>query len=445
MTQRLSFRAKVALMLAFSLGVSSAFPLIALFQLNSFEPTFRVTVEERINEYVTTSELNNSLIIYDSNLWKFVASGNKSWLTDAEAAKQIITREIKDLYDEFKVSKPLTDSVKSIEQLQQQYFATAEQIVHSKSRTAEKTAQLTSEYNRLLVRVFNATNRLNQLKKKELVQTGRTVRDRYQELLWIAIMMGVIFTPLLIGIALLIYNTTAKPVRQLTDVIKKVSENDFTDMSKMVKDTDTIIQSRKPNDELTVLARAIRNLGQQIEDKTRDLEKLVVTDEKTKLYNFRYFKSELNSEIQRAKRFDSEVSLIMLDVDKFKHYNDTNGHLLGDEVLIKVARIIRDECRETDQPARFGGEEFSVLLPSTNKREAVLFAERVRKAIEDAVFVNQEKQPNGNLTASLGVASFPEDSSDAESLINCADQALYKAKENGRNRVEAFNLKLTTA
>jgi diguanylate cyclase (GGDEF) domain len=185
------------------------------------------------------------------------------------------------------------------------------------------------------------------------------------------------------------------------------------------------------------LARALRNFGQQIEDKTKELERLIITDEKTKLFNFRHFKSELQSEIARAKRFNESVSLIMIDADKFKHYNDTNGHVLGDEALIKMARLMKSICRETDKPARFGGEEFAILLPKTGKEEAVIFAERIRKAIEEAVFVNQEKQPGGNFTASLGVATYPEDCTDAETLVNAADKALYKAKEKGRNRVEA--------
>ncbi|MFN3394452.1 MAG: GGDEF domain-containing protein, partial [Candidatus Thermochlorobacter sp.] len=110
------------------------------------------------------------------------------------------------------------------------------------------------------------------------------------------------------------------------------------------------------------------------------------------------------------------------------------GHLLGDEVLKKVARLIRQECRETDIPARFGGEEFAVLLPRTDKDEAKAVAERIRKAIEDEVFINQEKQPGGNLTASLGIATFPHDATSEEELISVADIALYEAKARGRNR-----------
>jgi Response regulator containing a CheY-like receiver domain and a GGDEF domain len=99
-----------------------------------------------------------------------------------------------------------------------------------------------------------------------------------------------------------------------------------------------------------------------------------------------------------------------------------------------VARLIRQECRETDVPARFGGEEFALLLPRTDKDEAKAVAERIRRAVEDEVFINQEKQPGGNLTVSLGVATFPNDATSEEELIGAADIALYEAKSRGRNR-----------
>jgi diguanylate cyclase (GGDEF)-like protein len=432
----MSFRNKIVVLLIVAVIVSAIFPIFSLYQLNNFDKDFKVYVGERVNEYVNTSEMNKSLIRYDSNLWKYVASGNSNWLKDAQEAKRTLERNISELLQVAEGNIELTSTVQHIQSMQEEYFRKAEVIAQSKGTIDEKASKLTREYNEILVKVFNETNRLNELKQNNLRKASVSVREQVNELREVGLILAVIFLPILIIVGVIIYVTTAAPIEKLTKIIKSVSENDFKDMSAVVRGSEEFIEKRKSNDEISRLARALRNFGQQIEDKTKELERLIITDEKTKLFNFRHFKSELQSEIARAKRFNESVSLIMIDADKFKHYNDTNGHVLGDEALIKMARLMKSICRETDKPARFGGEEFAILLPKTGKEEAVIFAERIRKAIEEAVFVNQEKQPGGNFTASLGVATYPEDCTDAETLVNAADKALYKAKEKGRNRVE---------
>lgn len=432
----MSFRSKIIALLLVAIAISAVFPAFSLYELNSFDKDFKIYVGERVNEYVNTSEMNKSLIRYDSNLWKYVASGNPNWLKDAQEAKRTLERNITELLQVAEGNIELTNAVQRIQSMQEEYFRKAEVIAQSKGSIEEKSSKLTKEYNELLVKVFNETNRLNELKQNKLREASVSVREQVNQLKQVGAVLAMIFLPILIILGGVIYVTTASPIEKLTKIIKSVSENDFKDMSAVVKGSEEFIERRKSNDEISRLARALRNFGQQIEDKTKELENLVITDEKTKLFNFRHFKSELQAEIARAKRFGEAVSLIMIDADKFKHYNDTNGHVLGDEALIKMAKLMKTHCRETDKPARFGGEEFAILLPRTTKEEAVVLAERIRKAIEDAVFVNQEKQPGGNFTASLGVASYPEDCSDAETLINAADKALYKAKEKGRNRVE---------
>ncbi len=433
----MSFRNKIIVLLVVAVAVSAIFPIFSLTQLNNFDKDFKIYVGERVNEYVNTSEMNKSLIRYDSNLWKYVASGNSNWLKDAQDAKRTLERNISELLQVAEGNIELTSTVQRIQSMQEEYFRKAEVIAQSKGTIDEKSSKLTREYNEILVKVFNETNRLNELKQNNLRKASVSVREQVNELREVGLILAVIFLPILITVGVIIYTTTATPIEKLTKIIKSVSENDFKDMSAVVKGSEEFIEKRKSNDEISRLARALRNFGQQIEDKTKELEQLIITDEKTKLFNFRHFKSELQAEIARAKRFGESVSLIMIDADKFKHYNDTNGHVLGDEALIKVAKLMKSICRETDKPARFGGEEFAVLLPRTGKEEAVIFAERIRKTIEEAVFVNQEKQPGGNFTASLGVATYPEDCTDAETLVNAADKALYKAKEKGRNRVEA--------
>ena len=169
------------------------------------------------------------------------------------------------------------------------------------------------------------------------------------------------------------------------------------------------------------------------------MKKLAEKDELTGLYNYRSFRKELNKEILRAQRYNKKFSLAMFDTDFFKEYNDNNGHDTGNVALQKVGEILIKECRNLDFPTRFGGEEFVVILPETSKKGSLTFAERVRKIIEETKFIGEEKQPNGKLTISGGVAEFPIDGNTAEKIIKSVDIAAYKAKNSGRNRIEAFN------
>jgi diguanylate cyclase (GGDEF)-like protein len=160
-------------------------------------------------------------------------------------------------------------------------------------------------------------------------------------------------------------------------------------------------------------------------------------DSLTGLYNRGYFEESLSGEISRARRYDTEFSILFMDLDDFKNINDSMGHLAGDFVLKKVANLIIDEKREEDVAARYGGEELVIILPETNKVNTIIKAERIRKKIQDMPLVFDGKETQ--ITISGGVATFPQDAKDAHELINCADQALYRAKSEGKNRICLFS------
>jgi diguanylate cyclase (GGDEF)-like protein len=130
-------------------------------------------------------------------------------------------------------------------------------------------------------------------------------------------------------------------------------------------------------------------------------------------------------------------SFIIADVDHFKHYNDAHGHQMGDVVLASVATIFKNRVRRGDLAARFGGDEFVVILPKCGKMNALLIGEKLHTAIADEKFPNQEQQPLGNLTCTFGIATFPEDADARELLLKKADDCLYEGKERGRNTVVA--------
>ena len=166
------------------------------------------------------------------------------------------------------------------------------------------------------------------------------------------------------------------------------------------------------------------------------VQQQAVTDELTGLFNVRQFHSRLDNEIERAERFGTPLSLVMLDIDKFKSVNDTYGHQQGDRVLVEVARVMRRLSRDVDLPARYGGEEMAVVLPQTDLAGAELGAERMRAAIEGMQIQRLDGGGLLPITASFGVASFPGQAADKTALIAAADAALYRAKRGGRNRVE---------
>ena len=164
-------------------------------------------------------------------------------------------------------------------------------------------------------------------------------------------------------------------------------------------------------------------------------------DVKTGLYNNGFFLTRLNEEIARTKRNKSKASIIMMDVDKFKKFNDTYGHLAGDRVLESLAITIKQAVRTEDVPSRFGGEEFTVLLPETDKEHALLVAERLRIMVEE-MKVHWEP-PLPQITISIGIFTFSNDTNlPAEDIIQRADEALYLSKELGRNRSTAWGVGL---
>lgn len=203
----------------------------------------------------------------------------------------------------------------------------------------------------------------------------------------------------------------------------------------------------KPFNKTELLARVksllrIKHLHDELELKVKELEfaqskliQLAITDGLTELYNYRYFKEQLAQEIIRARRHNTNVSIAMIDIDYFKNYNDTHGHPAGDLVLKTIADLLRNNIRKIDVAARYGGEEFALILVETDKQAAGYVADKIKNLIEQQKFNYEETQPNGKLTISMGVASFPNDAMTADDLVNMADQRLYRAKKAGRNRV----------
>lgn len=167
-----------------------------------------------------------------------------------------------------------------------------------------------------------------------------------------------------------------------------------------------------------------------------EMEELTITDDLTGAFNYRYFTTKLNEEERRAARYNQPLSLIMLDIDHFKKFNDTYGHEAGNLILKELSRVAFNCVRDTDVFTRYGGEEFAIILPQTTQSEAQQIASRIRESIERTRFSIGEGLPRQTVTVSVGMTSFPENGKSHDELIQLADQALYRAKGSGRNMVQ---------
>jgi diguanylate cyclase (GGDEF)-like protein len=174
---------------------------------------------------------------------------------------------------------------------------------------------------------------------------------------------------------------------------------------------------------------------QELTDTNQELEQLLMVDEKTGLYNFREFRRRLREEWARASRYDHPLSLVFLDIDDFKKLNDTLGHPAGDRVLAEFATLVAGGARANDFAARYGGEEFSIILPHTDALMAARVAERIRRAVAEFVF-DEDEQPT-RITVSAGVATYPSTPGvdSVDELVRAADVALYQAKDQGKDCV----------
>lgn len=210
-----------------------------------------------------------------------------------------------------------------------------------------------------------------------------------------------------------------RPIEDLARAAKGIANSDFSIRAPVAGDR-----------EIAELGVAFNEMAGHLAEYDERLRSRARTDELTSLHNFRAFREQIDSEIERANRYEQPLGFLVLDLDHFKRYNDTWGHLAGNEALRAVARAVRSTLRTVDFAARYGGEEFAVIVPETDIDGLRALAERVRAAIERIPPIDGRTP----LTVSIGGAMFPADGNDAETLFAAADARLYDAKKSGRNR-----------
>lgn len=174
------------------------------------------------------------------------------------------------------------------------------------------------------------------------------------------------------------------------------------------------------------------------QERANQFQLMSITDPLTGLHNRRYLEARLAEELSRSKRYNYPLSFMMIDIDDFKVYNDTNGHQAGDRALEITAQCLHAALRKVDVASRYGGEEFSILLPQTSLEEAGVIADRIRRKIMTTQFPHGKRQPLGAVTVSIGLSTFSPTLDSAEAIVRAADRALYHAKSHGKNRAYAY-------
>lgn len=187
------------------------------------------------------------------------------------------------------------------------------------------------------------------------------------------------------------------------------------------------------------LSQNLRENEKKLNELLTKFRDLSVIDGLTNLYNQTHFFLLLNLHVKRAFRYDLTLSIIMFDVDNFKEYNDVNGHLAGSELLRRIGQTMKKVFRASDILAKYGGDEFVIILPNSEKVSAFLAAERLREAVENELFEGEENQPLGKVTLSLGISSYPEHGITTEEILDKADKSLYVAKKEGRNKTVIYS------
>lgn len=273
---------------------------------------------------------------------------------------------------------------------------------------------------KILKDVQELNYRLIAFQNVENIRQAQRVRQRVRSLVTIILLLAL---SLAVICAYALSQSILVPLNRLQEGVKRIGEGNFTYRIRL-----------KTHDEFAHLANTFNLMATGLEQSHADLERLATLDGLTEVYNRREFNRWLSVEVERSKRDQSPISLIMADIDHFKQLNDTYGHQAGDKALYEVAQLLKKEVRPGDIVSRYGGEEFAVILPKASVEDCAVVAHRICRAIAIQP-ISISAEDHISLTASLGLASFPQDASSEEALVLKADQALYQAKQTGRNRV----------
>lgn len=368
--------------------------------------------------------MKEALLKQDVAVTRYIATGDKKYMDIFEKERLKFTRAFVEAEAGSAVQSE-QDKFNLINELYAQYEHEVRQILHSENPRLQSTRKMLAKGDEFLAQIQPLISQIDGMREGMTVVRQEQIQDilgRHKKFAWyFLISIAILFTLL----ALYLWYYLVRPLSMLLDGIRNFTRGRLDVQIPAVG-----------KDELGELQEAFNEMSREIAVERKRLKSESQSDALTGLFNMRYFRLQLAEEFSRSQRYAHPLTLLMLDVDHFKSYNDRNGHPAGDIVLKEISRILIRNVRGTDIVARYGGEEFVILLPETGMEASVTVAEKIRRAVELHHFPFQDEQELGRLSLSVGVASYPDVhvTSDRD-LVEASDKALYNAKKNGRNRV----------
>ncbi len=389
------------------------------------ELSSRITTEN-VRSISLAHTLLQQLLLSDWAISQYLLSGEPSWVNISNQAQRKLKETLADV-QKLSRDEPKRESIQKIRKLYYLYVRQKQLVVKrfTQGIISREQQQYFRSQQSVLEPIIEETQKLISRNEGQLynrLQQAEALKKTNQGL---SVAMVLVVTFIAALLVFVLNQNIILPINRLMDGVRKFANGNFAAQVPVTS-----------QDEIGELSGAFNIMAKNIRNDRQKLTALTITDEKTGLFNYRYFKQTMHEEMKRAERYGRHLSLVMLDIDFFKHYNDTNGHSMGDLLLKELAGLLKESVRETDLVARFGGEEFVLLLPETPVRVAYKLADNLRLSIKNHIFPLEEKQPHKDLTVSMGVAAYPaRNIVTPDALLERADQALYKAKKSGRNRV----------
>ncbi len=426
------------------------------------------SLESRMNEMIQTNlsairkaeQIKYDIVLYDDLVFRYLSTDQRPFLTEAvealeeakawiedmktivqgETEKEVLSdienetlryhKGIRKLIELYQLNKAVPAPQKIVDKrgfldlfspLQAELPAPPKR---SEVKGKENIAHASAVGKSRLVRIYSQCEKIVDIYRAKLDNAQLEMNQKIARTRRAVLITGGAVFLLAISIITLLALEILSPIRNLLTGVQKVASGQL--------DLELDVYS---SDEIGRLTQHFNSMTRSLKEKQERLIAETITDPLTGLNNLRYFQNSLQTEIGRAHRHKRSFALLIVDIDYFKTFNDANGHQMGNVILKEVANIIKSSVRGDGICARYGGEEFAMILPETDAEGGKAVAERIRSNVEKTIFPGQDNQPQKNLTVSVGGATFPQNGSVASELFERADQALYKAKNSGRNRV----------
>lgn len=398
-------------------------------------------LDVRINAMVAAQQVKQSFVAYDDALFRYLAIQDRDRLGESKLLKAAARSEIERLLS-FSQSPTIRSRIDILKKESALYFRDAERLVEfaGKNRLPQdaglfaaaawarsqgtqrlELALLSEEGMTRLTRLFARCDELVVMNRVELEDAQHEMDAILRAGRRTVIVGACLAAGLVALIALGLSVSLLGPIQTLLQGVRGV-EKGFLGFE----------IHTAGNDEIGELLKAFNHMSRTVQDQQERLLQETITDGLTGAFNQRHFREILKQEFERASRGKRALSLLIIDIDHFKQYNDTMGHEFGDEILRRVSKAIKQSLREIDIFARYGGDEFAAILPETDVKAGRAIGERVLEAVLAASFPGQEKLPAGKLTLSIGGATYPINANSADDLFAKADAALYDAKKADR-------------